>query len=130
VVLTMAMFIWKDWVMTAQLVKTLTTTALLIKGDLIVAVLFVGNLVVNDIVDYWLFPRPQSLLTSRATADITNIDSSNCTLLNAGSGGDDAHVDHVDDDCPKGESYDLFPLGITLNSFSSDTRLFASYSTW
>jgi hypothetical protein len=46
------------------------------------------------------------------------------------SGGDDAHVDHVDNDCPKGESYDLFPLGITLNSFSSDTCRFASYSAW
>jgi hypothetical protein len=49
--------------MTALLVKTLTTTAVLIKGDLMIAVLFVGNLVVSDIVDYWLFPWHRSLLT-------------------------------------------------------------------
>jgi hypothetical protein len=49
--------------------------------------------------------------------------------VDRGSGWNDAHVDHVDNGSPKGESLDLFSLGITLDSFSSDTHLFASYST-
>jgi hypothetical protein len=49
--------------------------------------------------------------------------------VDQGSGGNDAHVDHADNGSPKGESRDLFSLGITLDSFSSDTHLFVPYST-
>jgi hypothetical protein len=49
--------------------------------------------------------------------------------VDQGSHGNDARVDHLDNGSPKGESRDLFSLGIILDSFSSDTHLFVSYST-